>query len=63
MVFKEKRGIKDNRQYNVYIHNDQTKEERVQATNVKKMLGGIKHGDVSRLQTHGSYIVSKSEGR
>ncbi|KAH3727523.1 hypothetical protein DPMN_053462 [Dreissena polymorpha] len=60
VVLKKKSCLKQNTQYsNVFISSDRSREERVQANNFRKILDGLKSGQVSNLEMRGAYVVSK----
>ena len=57
-VMTSKSSLKNNRQYpDVFIHNDQTRDDRVMSNNFKTIIDAINRGD--KLSLHGSRVVSR----
>ena len=53
-----KSSLKNNRQFpDVFIHNDQTRDDRVMSNNFKTIIDAINRGD--KLSLHGSRVVSR----
>ena len=61
-VMENKRKLNEsrNRHKGVFIHGDQSKEERLQRANMKTLIDCIKQGDSDSLQLKGSRIVRES---
>ena len=57
MENKKKLNESRNRHKGVFIHSDQSREERLQRTNMKTLIDCIKQGDSGSLQLKGSRVV------
>ena len=56
-IMKKKSNLKESRQYkDVYIHHDQSYEQRIMANNFKAVLGALKDRDAS-LSLRGTRVV------
>ena len=56
-VMLAKNKLKDNRQYpNVFIHHDQSREERLMASNLRKLVNAVKGGDTD-ISVRGSRVI------
>ena len=57
-VMARKASLKDNRRFqNIYIHNDQTREERLMSANFRSLLNAYKNGD-NNIRVRGARIVT-----
>jgi hypothetical protein len=60
-VMKVKSSLRNHSQYSkVYIHDDQSKEERTHANNLKKIIDSMKSGKFQNLDIRGSRVTVKS---
>ena len=56
-VMSSKASLKNNRQFpDVFIHNDQSRDDRLMSSNFKTMIDAINRGD--KLSLHGSRVVN-----
>ena len=57
-IMKEKKNLKNSTQYKkVYVHNDQKREERLMASNLRLLLNAYKRGD-KNISLRGDRIIS-----
>ena len=61
-VMENKKKLNDsrNRHKGVFIHGDQSREERLQRSNLKTLIDSIKQGDGASLQLRGSRVVREN---
>ena len=56
-VMLAKNKLKDNRQYpNVFIHHDQSREKRLMASNLRKLVNAVRGGDTD-ISVRGSRVI------
>ena len=60
MENKKKLNDSRNRHKGVFIHGDQSREERLQRSNLKTLIDSIKQGDGASLQLRGSRVVREN---